>query len=75
MKYAILVNTNGSNIVKEEGITDISNAKARWHYWCNVYESAKDVKTATVMLADENLDAVEGKKEYIFHKEEPTTEE
>ena len=73
MKYAIIVNTNGSNIVKEEGITDISNAKARWHYWCQVYESAPDVNTAIVMLADENLDAVEGRKEYIKH--EVTTEE
>lgn len=67
MKYAILINANGAYIVKEEGITDLSNAKARWHHWCEVYQNAQDVVKTTIMLADENLDAVEDYKEFISH--------
>ena len=68
MKYAILINSNGAYLVKEEGITELETAKARFHHWCETYHSAKDVIKATVVLADEQFDAVEGKKEVIVHE-------
>jgi len=75
MKYAILVVTNGTYLVKEEGITDPNKAKVSFHKWCQTYWSAQDVLSATVMIADENLDAVEGYKEHIFHTVESAEEE
>lgn len=75
MKYAIVVCVNGSYLVKEEGITDIDKAKVSFHKWCQTYWNAKDVISATVMIADENLDAVEGYKEHITHEVVESEEE
>lgn len=75
MKYAILIVSNGTYLVKEEGITDVDKAKVSFHKWCQTYWNAKDVISATVMIADENLDAVEGYKEHIVHEVETTEEE
>ena len=68
MKYAILINSNGAYLVKEEGITDLEKAKARFHHWCEVYHNSEDLAKATIILADEQFDAVEGKKEVIVHE-------
>ena len=74
MKYAILIVSNGTYIVKEEGITDLDKAKVQFHKHCQTYWNTKDVLSATVMIADENLDAVEGYKEHIFHTVETAEE-
>ena len=73
MKYAIIKVINGNYFIHSEGITDIANAKVQFHGLCQVLWNAPDVTTAYVMIADEQLDAVEGYKEYIHH--EPVTEE
>lgn len=67
MTYAIINVINGTYSVFAEGITDLANAKVQYHGRCQVLWNAPDVTTATVMIADENLDAVEGYKEYIHH--------
>ena len=76
MKYAIVTVTDGTYLVREEGITDISNAKKRYHYWCNILWNEASVINAEVAIMDENLDCVEGYKERIHHEptvvEEPT---
>lgn len=80
MKYAIITVTDGTYLVREEGITDVSTAKKRYHYWCNLLWSEASVINAEVAIVDENLDAVEGYKEFIHHEavapvepvEEPT---
>lgn len=68
MKYAIIDVVNGTFTVREEGITSLETAKARWHSRCQVLWNAHDVISAYVMIADEQLDAVEGYKEYIHHE-------
>ena len=67
MKYAIIKVINGNYSVHAEGITAISQAKTAFHGLCQTLWNATDVITAYVMIADEQLDAVEGYKEYIHH--------
>lgn len=67
MKYAIIEVSNGSYFVKEEGITNLANAKVSFHDRCKILWNAPDVNTACVMIADENLNAVEDSREFISH--------
>ena len=73
MKYAIIKCINGNYSVHAEGITDLGNAKTQFHGLCQTLWNAPDVTTAHVMTADEQLDCVEGYKEYIHH-DAPTAE-
>lgn len=77
MKYAIIEVVNGNYFVHAEGYTSLSQAKVRFHGLCQSLWNEQDVKTACVMIADEQLDPVEGYKEFIYHyptPEETTTE-
>ena len=67
MKYAILKCINGNYFVHAEGITTIEAAKTQFHGLCQTLWNSPDVITAHVMIADEQLDPVEGYKEYIHH--------
>lgn len=74
MKYAILKVINGNFFVHAEGITDLGNAKTIFHGLCQTLWNAPDVESAYVMIADEQLDAAEGYKEYIHHEVVPEIE-
>ena len=67
MKYAILKCINGNYFVHAEGITTIEAAKVTFHGLCQTLWNSPDVLSAHVMIADEQLDPVEGYKEYIHH--------
>lgn len=67
MKYAILKVINGNYSVHSEGITELSAAKTQFHGLCQSLWNAPDVITAYVMITDEQLDVVEGYKEFIHH--------
>lgn len=67
MKYAIIKVINGSYFVHAEGMTDLASAKTQFHGLCQTLWNAADVLSAYVMIADEQLDCVEGYKEYIHH--------
>ena len=68
MKYAIIKVINGNYFIHAEGITDLANAKTNFHGLCQTLWSDPDVITAYVMIADEQLDAVDGYKERIHHE-------
>lgn len=68
MKYAIIKVINGTYSVHAEGFTDMASAKVSYHGLCQTLWNAPDVITAEVAIVDENLDAVEGYKEYIRHE-------
>ena len=77
MCYSIVKCINGNYFIHAEGITDIASAKTQFHGLCQTLWNASDVLTATVAIVDENLDAVEGYKEFITHPvttPEPTPE-
>lgn len=71
MKYAIIKVINGNYFIHAEGITDVNDAKTQFHGLCQTLWNASDVITAEVMIVDEQLDCVEGYKEFISH---PVTE-
>lgn len=74
MKYAIIKCVNGNYSVHAEGITEISSAKTTFHGLCQMLWNATDVITATVKIVDENLDNVEGYRDFITHPVEETEE-
>lgn len=74
MKYAIIKVINGNYFIDAEGITDLAAAKTNFHGLCQTLWNAPDVLSAYVMIADEQLDAVEGYKEYIHHDAQPEPE-
>lgn len=74
MKYAIVKVINGAYSIHAEGITDIAQAKRVFHGLCQTLWNAADVKTAYVMITDEQLDVVEGYKEFIHHEAQVTPE-
>lgn len=75
MKYAIVKVINGNYFIHAESITDLASAKMQYHGLCQTLWNASDVADAYVMIVDEQLDVVEGYKEYIHHDSvEPTPE-
>ena len=74
MKYSIIKVINGNYFIHAEGITDLTAAKTKFHGLCQTLWNALDVVTAYVMIAEEQLDAVEGYKEFIHHEVQPAAE-
>jgi hypothetical protein len=75
MKYAIVKVINGNYFIHAENITELASAKVQYHGLCQTLWNASDVLNAYVMIVDEQLDVVEGYKEYIHHDSvEPTPE-
>ena len=68
MKLAIIKCINGNYFIHAEGITALESAKVQYHDLCKTLWNASDVITAYVMIVDEQLDVVEGYKEYIHHE-------
>lgn len=75
MKYAIIKVINGNYFIHAEGITSLESAKTQFHGLCQSLWNAPDVLTAYVMIADEQLDAAEGYKEFIRHEAAPVEAE
>ena len=71
MKYAIVKVINGNFSVHAEGFTEIASAKVNYHGLCQTLWNAPDVITAQVAIVDEQLDVVEGYKEFIHHEPQP----
>lgn len=67
MKYAIVKCINGNYFVHAEGIVALESAKTQFHGLCQTLWNAPDVISAYVMIVDEQLDCVEGYKEFIHH--------
>ena len=71
MKLAIVKVINGNFFIHAEGITDLAAAKTQYHGLCQTLWNAPDVISAYVMIVDEQLDVVEGYKEFIHHEQTP----
>lgn len=70
MKYTIIECVNGNYFIRAEGITVLENAKTQYHARCQALWNAQDVIKAEVAIVDEQLDVVEGYKEFIHHEAE-----
>lgn len=73
--YAIIQCINGNYSVQSEGYIAVDNAKTTYHGVCQALWNAPDVITAHVAIVDEQLDVVDGYKEYIHHTLPPTPED
>lgn len=67
MKYAIIKVINGNFFIHAEGITALESAKTQFHGLAQMLWDAPDVLSAYIEIVDEQLDVVEGYKEYIHH--------
>ena len=65
--YSIIKCVNGNFFIHAEGIQSLASAKTMFHGLCQSLWNAQDVEKATVMITDENLNYVEGYKEFITH--------
>jgi len=74
MIYSIIKVINGNYFIHAEGITNLDSAKTAFHALCATLWNASDVLTACVKIVDENLDNVDGYKDYIFHEPAPGPE-
>lgn len=63
--YAIIKVINGNFFVHAEGFSTTESAKVCYHGLCQTLWSAPDVSSAHVMIVDEQLNVVEGYREYI----------
>lgn len=72
MVYAIISVRNGNYFIEAEGIKTIEAAKTQYHGKCQAFWSAPDVISCEIAIVDEQLDVVEGYKEFISH--EPTVQ-
>lgn len=67
MKYAIIKCVNGNYSIHAEGITELASAKTQFHGLCQTLWNAPDVITALVKIVDENLDCIDGYREFVSH--------
>jgi hypothetical protein len=67
MNYSIVKCINGAFSIHAE-TSDLNSAKVSFHGLCQTLWNAPDVLSAYVMIVDEQLDVVEGYKEYIHHE-------
>ena len=68
MNYAVIKVVNGSFAVEKESGADLEKAKVQYHQSCATLHNDKETSfKALIKLVDENLDAVEGLKEFIDH--------
>lgn len=74
MKLAIIECVNGTYVVRAEGIASVEAAKTQYHGRAQNLWNAPDVLTAYIAIVDEQLDVVEGMKEYIHHEPQPEPE-
>lgn len=74
LNLAIIQCVNGTYTVAAEGIETEQQGIVNFHSKCAALWNAADVKTATVMLVDSNLNVYGGYKEIIVCEETPSEE-
>jgi len=65
MKFSVLKCVNGNFFIHAEGFTDLAKAKTSYHGLCQSLWNADDVKTASVMIVNENFYEITGFHEII----------
>jgi len=75
MKYAVIKVINGTYNIHAEGFQTVEAAKVSYHGLCQTLWNAPDVITASVAIVDEQMDTVEGYKEFIHHEPMPVEPE
>ena len=69
-KYSIIKCVN-SNFAIHSETTDLNSAKTQFHGLAQTLWNAPDVLTAKIEIVDEQLNVVDGYREFIRHEQEP----
>lgn len=67
--YDVVQKVNGNTIIKSSWTDNIVGAKQAFHDVCKLLYADKDTTSGVVALLDDNLDVVDGKKEFIVKPE------
>lgn len=71
MKYAVIKVTDGNYNIHSEGHLTPEAAKVEYHGLCRALWNEPSVLTAYAAVIDEQLDVVDGCKEFIHHEPQP----
>lgn len=64
-KYDVVQKVDGNLVVKSTWVDDKNAAKQAFHDVCKVLYADKDTTKGVVAILDDNLDVVDGKREFI----------
>lgn len=65
MTYDVIQKVNGSIVVKSSWKDNKTSAKQSFHDTCRLLYADKDTTSGVVAIIDDNLDVVDGCKEFI----------
>ena len=64
-KYDVVQKVDGNLVIRSTWVDNLVRAKQAFHDVCKALYADKDTTNGVVAILDDNLDVVEGKKEYI----------
>ena len=64
-KYDVVQKVDGNLVIRSTWDNNLVGAKQAFHDVCKALYADKDTTNGVVAILDDNLDVVEGKKEYI----------
>lgn len=65
MKYDVIQKVSGNTVVVSTWEDNLNGAKQAFHERCKLLYADKDTTSGVVAILDDNLDVVDGKKEFI----------
>lgn len=64
-KYDVVQKVDGNLVTVSTWVDNLPGAKKAFHDRCGLLYADKDVTSGVVAILDDNLDVVDGKKEFI----------
>ena len=65
MTYDVIQKVNGNTVIVSSWVNNLVGAKQAFHKRCELLYADAEVTSGVVAILDDNLDVVEGMKEYI----------
>lgn len=65
MKYDVVQKVSGNLVIVSTWVDDLVGAKQAFHNQCELLYADKDTTSGVVAILDDNLDVVDGRKEFI----------
>ena len=65
MKYDVVQKVNGNLVIVSSWVDDKNGAKQAFHHQCELLYSDAETTSGVVAILDNNLDVVDGCKEFI----------
>lgn len=65
MNYDVIQKVNGNTLIVSSWANNLNGAKQAFHERCKLLYSDAETTSGVVVILDDNLDVVDGKKEFI----------